>query len=184
MIHLDSECTFHLYHLRKQFPIISYFRRDPFIVLVLSLSFIGSIFFLHISAKVIRAFTKWSHCGLVYLMIRDVGRPPFETRQATRSEGINLNLGWFKLWCEGLHNGPWYLDPLFCPSFVTKNHPSLGQYFKLFYIMPFSDGFFFLSAARQKNKRKSFEGDNSQQREYRNIGNSILYSVLVRFALH
>jgi protein transport protein SEC61 subunit beta len=31
---------------------------DPFIVLVLSLSFIGSIFFLHISAKVIRAFTK------------------------------------------------------------------------------------------------------------------------------
>ena len=34
------------------------FYRDPFIVLVLSLSFIGSIFFLHISAKVIRAFTK------------------------------------------------------------------------------------------------------------------------------
>ncbi|KAF8226718.1 Pre protein translocase Sec Sec61-beta subunit [Tricholoma matsutake] len=33
-------------------------RVDPFIVLVLSLSFIGSIFFLHISAKVIRAFTK------------------------------------------------------------------------------------------------------------------------------
>ncbi|KAF5339825.1 hypothetical protein D9611_009143 [Ephemerocybe angulata] len=33
-------------------------RIDPFIVLVLSLSFIGSIFFLHISAKVIRAFTK------------------------------------------------------------------------------------------------------------------------------
>ncbi|KNZ81003.1 hypothetical protein J132_03297 [Termitomyces sp. J132] len=31
---------------------------DPFIVLVLSLSFIGSIFFLHISAKIIRAFTK------------------------------------------------------------------------------------------------------------------------------
>jgi protein transport protein SEC61 subunit beta len=31
---------------------------DPFIVLVLSLSFIASIFFLHISAKVIRAFTK------------------------------------------------------------------------------------------------------------------------------
>lgn len=30
---------------------------DPFIVLVLSLSFIGSIFFLHISAKVIRAVT-------------------------------------------------------------------------------------------------------------------------------
>ena len=35
-----------------------FFFRDPFIVLVLSLSFIGSIFFLHISAKVIRAFTK------------------------------------------------------------------------------------------------------------------------------
>ncbi|KAG6836954.1 hypothetical protein H0H93_000595 [Arthromyces matolae] len=33
-------------------------RVDPFIVLVLSLSFIGSIFFLHISAKIIRAFTK------------------------------------------------------------------------------------------------------------------------------
>ncbi|KAJ7220645.1 Sec61beta family-domain-containing protein [Mycena pura] len=33
-------------------------RVDPFIVLVLSLSFIGSIFFLHISAKVIRAFSK------------------------------------------------------------------------------------------------------------------------------
>ncbi|EAU86624.1 hypothetical protein CC1G_07282 [Coprinopsis cinerea okayama7 len=33
-------------------------RIDPFIVLVLSLSFIGSIFFLHISAKVIRAFSK------------------------------------------------------------------------------------------------------------------------------
>src|SRR5579863_3685245 len=30
---------------------------DPFIVLVLSLSFIASIFFLHISAKIIRAFT-------------------------------------------------------------------------------------------------------------------------------
>ncbi|KAH9955812.1 Pre protein translocase Sec Sec61-beta subunit [Lactifluus volemus] len=33
-------------------------RVDPFIVLVLSLSFIASIFFLHISAKIIRAFTK------------------------------------------------------------------------------------------------------------------------------
>ncbi|KAF4566393.1 Arf guanine nucleotide exchange factor sbh1 [Pleurotus pulmonarius] len=33
-------------------------RVDPFIVLVLSLSFIGSIFFLHISAKVIRSFSK------------------------------------------------------------------------------------------------------------------------------
>ncbi|KAI0685376.1 Pre protein translocase Sec Sec61-beta subunit [Cytidiella melzeri] len=33
-------------------------RIDPFIVLVLSLSFIASIFFLHISAKIIRAFTK------------------------------------------------------------------------------------------------------------------------------
>jgi protein transport protein SEC61 subunit beta len=31
---------------------------DPFIVLVLSLSFIASIFFLHISAKIIRAFSK------------------------------------------------------------------------------------------------------------------------------
>ncbi|KAF9025281.1 Pre protein translocase Sec Sec61-beta subunit [Hymenopellis radicata] len=31
---------------------------DPFIVLVLSLAFIASIFFLHISAKVIRAFSK------------------------------------------------------------------------------------------------------------------------------
>jgi protein transport protein SEC61 subunit beta len=34
------------------------FCSDPFIVLVLSLSFIASIFFLHISAKIIRAFTK------------------------------------------------------------------------------------------------------------------------------
>ena len=34
------------------------FSSDPFIVLVLSLSFIASIFFLHISAKIIRAFTK------------------------------------------------------------------------------------------------------------------------------
>ncbi|KII85520.1 hypothetical protein PLICRDRAFT_56756 [Plicaturopsis crispa FD-325 SS-3] len=33
-------------------------RVDPFIVLVLSLSFIASIFFLHISAKIIRSFTK------------------------------------------------------------------------------------------------------------------------------
>ncbi|KIL65036.1 hypothetical protein M378DRAFT_11134 [Amanita muscaria Koide BX008] len=33
-------------------------RVDPFIVLVLSLSFIGSIFFLHISAKIIRTFSK------------------------------------------------------------------------------------------------------------------------------
>ncbi|KIK57315.1 hypothetical protein GYMLUDRAFT_229178 [Collybiopsis luxurians FD-317 M1] len=33
-------------------------RVDPFIVLVLSLVFIGSIFFLHISAKVIRMFSK------------------------------------------------------------------------------------------------------------------------------
>ncbi|KAJ3539366.1 hypothetical protein NM688_g6370 [Phlebia brevispora] len=33
-------------------------RVDPFIVLVLSLSFIASIFFLHISAKIVRAFTK------------------------------------------------------------------------------------------------------------------------------
>ncbi|KAF7324668.1 Protein transport protein Sec61 subunit beta [Mycena kentingensis (nom. inval.)] len=33
-------------------------RVDPFIVLILSLSFIGSIFFLHISAKIIRSFSK------------------------------------------------------------------------------------------------------------------------------
>ncbi|KIY72326.1 Pre protein translocase Sec Sec61-beta subunit [Cylindrobasidium torrendii FP15055 ss-10] len=33
-------------------------RVDPFVVLVLSVAFIGSIFFLHISAKVIRAFSK------------------------------------------------------------------------------------------------------------------------------
>ncbi|KAL4252200.1 Protein transport protein Sec61 subunit beta [Abortiporus biennis] len=33
-------------------------RVDPFIVLVLSLSFIASIFFLHISAKIIRAVSK------------------------------------------------------------------------------------------------------------------------------
>ncbi|TFK67214.1 Pre protein translocase Sec Sec61-beta subunit [Pluteus cervinus] len=33
-------------------------RVDPFIVLVLSLSFIASIFLLHISAKVIKAFSK------------------------------------------------------------------------------------------------------------------------------
>ncbi|KIY44330.1 putative translocon subunit [Fistulina hepatica ATCC 64428] len=33
-------------------------RVDPFIVLVLSLSFIGSIFFLHIAAKIIRSFSK------------------------------------------------------------------------------------------------------------------------------
>ena len=48
------------------FPFVSFSRltrtclffRDPFIVLVLSLSFIASIFFLHIAAKVIRAFSK------------------------------------------------------------------------------------------------------------------------------
>ncbi|KAG8221489.1 Sec61beta family-domain-containing protein [Butyriboletus roseoflavus] len=33
-------------------------RVDPYVVLILSLTFIGSIFFLHISAKVIRSFTK------------------------------------------------------------------------------------------------------------------------------
>ncbi|KAF8655002.1 hypothetical protein AX16_003306 [Volvariella volvacea WC 439] len=33
-------------------------RVDPYIVLVLSLSFIGSIFFLHISAKLIKSFSK------------------------------------------------------------------------------------------------------------------------------
>ncbi|KAK0186437.1 Sec61beta family-domain-containing protein [Armillaria mellea] len=33
-------------------------RVDPFIVLMLSIAFIASIFFLHISAKVIRLFTK------------------------------------------------------------------------------------------------------------------------------
>ncbi|KAF8502398.1 Sec61beta family-domain-containing protein [Gautieria morchelliformis] len=33
-------------------------RIDPFIVLVLSLSFIASIFFLHIAAKIIRSFSK------------------------------------------------------------------------------------------------------------------------------
>lgn len=31
---------------------------DPFVVVVLSLSFIASIFFLHIAAKIVRAFTK------------------------------------------------------------------------------------------------------------------------------
>ncbi|KAK4688296.1 protein transport protein SEC61 subunit beta, partial [Tremellales sp. Uapishka_1] len=31
---------------------------DPFVVVVLSLSFIASIFFLHIAAKVVRAITK------------------------------------------------------------------------------------------------------------------------------
>lgn len=31
---------------------------DPYVVLILSLAFIGSIFFLHISAKLIRLFTK------------------------------------------------------------------------------------------------------------------------------
>ncbi|KAI9634585.1 Sec61beta family-domain-containing protein [Dioszegia hungarica] len=31
---------------------------DPFVVVVLSISFIASIFFLHITAKVVRAFTK------------------------------------------------------------------------------------------------------------------------------
>ncbi|KAF7313898.1 Protein transport protein Sec61 subunit beta [Mycena chlorophos] len=33
-------------------------RVDPFIVMILSLSFIGSIFFLHIAAKIIRSFSK------------------------------------------------------------------------------------------------------------------------------
>ncbi|KAI6008614.1 putative translocon subunit [Pisolithus marmoratus] len=33
-------------------------RVDPYVVLILSLAFIGSIFFLHISAKVIRSLTK------------------------------------------------------------------------------------------------------------------------------
>ncbi|KZO90807.1 putative translocon subunit [Calocera viscosa TUFC12733] len=31
---------------------------DPYVVLVLSICFIGSVFFLHIAAKVIKAFTK------------------------------------------------------------------------------------------------------------------------------
>ncbi|GHJ84051.1 hypothetical protein NliqN6_0453 [Naganishia liquefaciens] len=31
---------------------------DPYVVIVLAISFIASIFFLHISAKVIKAFTK------------------------------------------------------------------------------------------------------------------------------
>lgn len=31
---------------------------DPFVVIVLSLSFIASIFFLHIAAKVVRVFTS------------------------------------------------------------------------------------------------------------------------------
>lgn len=31
---------------------------DPFVVIVLSISFIASIFFLHITAKIIRAFTN------------------------------------------------------------------------------------------------------------------------------
>ena len=31
---------------------------DPFVVVVLSLSFIASIFFLHIAAKLVRVFTK------------------------------------------------------------------------------------------------------------------------------
>jgi len=30
---------------------------DPFVVIVLALSFIASIFFLHIAAKIVRAFT-------------------------------------------------------------------------------------------------------------------------------
>lgn len=33
-------------------------RVDPYVVLILSLAFIGSIFFLHISAKIIRSLTK------------------------------------------------------------------------------------------------------------------------------
>ncbi|KAL7420451.1 Arf guanine nucleotide exchange factor sbh1 [Cryptotrichosporon argae] len=31
---------------------------DPFVVIVLSLSFIASIFFLHIAARIVRAFTQ------------------------------------------------------------------------------------------------------------------------------
>lgn len=31
---------------------------DPFVVIVLALSFIASIFFLHIAAKVVRVFTS------------------------------------------------------------------------------------------------------------------------------
>ncbi|KAG8900563.1 Arf guanine nucleotide exchange factor sbh1 [Tulasnella sp. 403] len=33
-------------------------RVDPFVVMVLSISFVGSIFFLHLSSKVIKWFTK------------------------------------------------------------------------------------------------------------------------------
>jgi len=33
-------------------------RIDPFVVMVLSISFIGSIFFLHLSSKLIKLFTK------------------------------------------------------------------------------------------------------------------------------
>lgn len=32
--------------------------RDPFVVMVLSISFIGSIFFLHLSAKAIKWLSK------------------------------------------------------------------------------------------------------------------------------
>jgi hypothetical protein len=49
--------SFPRFHHRRQ-QCRHCFYSDPFIVLVLSLSFIASIFFLHISAKVIRAFTK------------------------------------------------------------------------------------------------------------------------------
>ena len=39
-------------------PLTTFLNSDPFVVIVLSLSFIGSIFFLHISAKIVKSFTK------------------------------------------------------------------------------------------------------------------------------
>lgn len=52
----DSECAYRV--SGKMVCVLTNFDSDPYVVLILSLTFIGSIFFLHISAKMIRSFTK------------------------------------------------------------------------------------------------------------------------------
>lgn len=46
------------YARHRPFDWILMYYSDPFVVLILALSFIGSIFFLHISAKIIRSLKK------------------------------------------------------------------------------------------------------------------------------
>ncbi|KAG8768705.1 hypothetical protein FRC12_005418 [Ceratobasidium sp. 428] len=52
------ECSSHHVLVVSLRGILTSSRRDPFVVMMLSLSFIASIFFLHISAKLVRYFSK------------------------------------------------------------------------------------------------------------------------------